>query len=206
MSGIGLLENFLVSVSRDNTIKIWDLKSSQCRQTLFGHDGWIRCVSISINYMVTGGNDNSIIVWDANGWAELGTLAGHTQAIESVKIAPANTTGTISKLAGAVENPSVYLASCSRDGTIKLWDLQRLELVFTFEGHTNWVKDIDFYQGTHLVSCSDDRNIKIWDLASGECISTFLADEKFVNCVTIHPFRNVFASGSISGYAKLWSS
>lgn len=46
-----------------------------------------------------------------------------------------------------VENRTVrdYLASGSRDKTIKIWEVKNSRCVFTLIGHDNWVTDLCFH-------------------------------------------------------------
>ena len=64
-----------------------------------------------------------------------------------------------------------YLASASRDYTIKLWNLDG-SLVHTLTGHTRSVKSVCFSpDGNYLASASGDYTIKLWNL-DGSCVHT----------------------------------
>lgn len=57
------------------------------------------------------------------------------------------------------ENSNQYLASASRDKTIKLWDVKGGRCVFTLKGHDNWVTSVVFHpNGKYLFSTSDDKS------------------------------------------------
>jgi len=57
---------YLVSASRDKTIKIFQLSTGACVLTLVGHDNWVRAVAwhISGKYIISCSDDRSIKVWD----------------------------------------------------------------------------------------------------------------------------------------------
>jgi len=61
-----------------------------------------------------------------------------------------------------------FIASASDDGTVKLWSVTRRKLVRTFEGHSEWVRDVLFIDEDRLVSCADDGTARIWSARTGD--------------------------------------
>ncbi len=61
-----------------------------------------------------------------------------------------------------------FLASASDDGTVKLWSVEFRRLLRTFEGHTDWVRDVLFIDDDRLVSCADDGTARIWSASTGD--------------------------------------
>jgi WD40 repeat protein len=58
-----------------------------------------------------------------------------------------------------------YLASCSRDNTIKLWSLEQQQELITLEGHSDLINSVAFsHDGKYLASGSDDKSIKLWSV------------------------------------------
>lgn len=57
---------YLVSGSRDRTIKIWDVLSGLCIKTMEGHDNWVRSViwHPAGRYVISSSDDKSIRAWD----------------------------------------------------------------------------------------------------------------------------------------------
>ena len=67
-----------------------------------------------------------------------------------------------------------FLASGSRDKTIKIWDGKRGCVVATLIGHDNWVTDLCFHpNGRFLLSTADDKTLRAWDLNTGRCYRKF---------------------------------
>lgn len=83
------------------------------------------------------------------------------------------------------KSPGVYVATGSRDKTIKLWDTLSGQCLRTFVGHDNWIRALVFHPtGKYLLSASDDKTIKLWDLVNGRCTKTIEAHSHFVTCMT----------------------
>jgi len=99
-----------------------------------------------------------------------------------------------------------YLFSCSRDKTIRLYDVNAEKCLYVFEGHDNWVRDILIHpSGKYLISTGDDRSIRGWDLSSGRCLKKLeTVHEKFVNSISINEKLGVLCSASNDLMIKLF--
>src|SRR6185312_13359125 len=61
---VALGEGRLASGSYDKTIKVWDVKSGRCEQTLIGHTDTIRVlVALGEGRVASGSEDNTIKLW-----------------------------------------------------------------------------------------------------------------------------------------------
>ena len=65
--------------SDDNTVKLWDVASGECLQTLEGHSHWVSSVSFSPDgkKLASGSGDNTVKLWDVQSGQCLQTLEGH---------------------------------------------------------------------------------------------------------------------------------
>ncbi|KAG9200689.1 hypothetical protein G6514_006708 [Epicoccum nigrum] len=69
------------------------------------------------------------------------------------------------------QSSTMQLGSGSRDGTIKVWDLETYTCTQDLLGHESPVYCLAFCQGQgSLISVSVDATIKIWDLTLGQCV------------------------------------
>ncbi|KAL8298081.1 hypothetical protein RB601_002746 [Gaeumannomyces tritici] len=191
--------NLLVSASRDTTLKIWDVTTGFCLKTIRGHTAWIRdvCPSFDGRYLLSTGDDSTLRLWDisvSNPENRL-TMVGHDHYVECCALAPPTTYPYLARLAGLKKPPPAtnaaeFMASGSRDKTIKIWD-SRGTCLKTLIGHDNWVRALVFHPGgKYLFSVSDDKSLRCWDLdQDGKCVKTIGGDvhERFVTCLRWAP-------------------
>jgi len=91
------------------------------------------------------------------------------------------------------------LVSCSRDGTVKFWDLTTgyttNTLPNTHDGE--WVKKIIVsFDGSMFSTCSVDQCVKVFDFKTGECIQTLRGHNHVVECIAFsHPSAEEIISG-----------
>jgi len=114
-----LPNGYLISGSRDKTIKVWDLEANQNNGpnnaicTLKGHTGGIRALlSLSNNKLVSASNDKSIKIWDLRTGEWDQNLKGHDKTVSTL---------------GCLEDGLLY--SGSSDETAKIWDLNKNQIV-----------------------------------------------------------------------------
>ncbi|KAL2811993.1 WD40-repeat-containing domain protein [Aspergillus granulosus] len=190
--------NLLVSASRDASLRVWDVTTGFCVKTIQAND-WLRTVSPSIDgkWLVSGGRDQAVTVWDASTAEPKAALLGHENDIQCCVFAPPSSYKYMATLAGhkappPADSTAEFIATGSRDKTIKLWE-SRGRLIKTLTGHDNWVRGLVFHPGgKYLISVSDDKTMRCWDLSQeARCVKTVdSAHERFVTCIRWAPLPN----------------
>lgn len=112
VSGLAFIPShadFLISCSRDQSIRVWDTLSGTCLQTLAqGHTDWVKRVAVSASgaLFATASNDGSIIVWNTeqvlgskanSAGCIVVTLDDHEHQIDCIAWAPLEAARTIDK-------------------------------------------------------------------------------------------------------------
>lgn len=114
----------LISCSRDKTIKLWNLNNGFCIKTFYGHDDWVRRISINNNIFASCGNETNILVWDKNKDHPIQTLAGHEHVVECVEfIISEKSKKLIMEWKKTGLDKVEFLLSGSRDKTLRLWNI-----------------------------------------------------------------------------------
>ncbi len=60
-----VLGDKILTASRDQTIKLWELSTGYVLRTFVGHSDWVKCVAVSLDglYFASSGIDQSILIW-----------------------------------------------------------------------------------------------------------------------------------------------
>ena len=69
-------------------------------------------------------------------------------------------------------NPN-YLATCSYDKTVKLWNIEKRSEIKTFSGHSDsvwWIEYLKEFNLEIIASCSTDNTLRLWNINSLQCV------------------------------------
>uniref|UniRef100_A0A8C9RYX6 Protein HIRA n=1 Tax=Scleropages formosus TaxID=113540 RepID=A0A8C9RYX6_SCLFO len=133
------------------------------------HLACVNCVRWSNNgiYLASGGDDKLVMVWKRAAYIGPSTVFGSSSKLANVEqwrcvTILRNHTGDVMDVAWSPHD--VWLASCSVDNTIVIWNARKFpEIVTLLKGHTGLVKGLTWDPvGKYIASQADDRSLKVW--------------------------------------------
>ncbi|GAA6012326.1 hypothetical protein JCM10207_002805 [Rhodosporidiobolus poonsookiae] len=182
----------LVTGSSDSTLRQWDLTTGQCVQTM------------DILWAISNPLPSSSVLYPASSYSpstadpfassfssasppttprKAASLRRQSSLFESPGAMVAPTTATYADgswevyddFVGSVMFWGYALASGTKDGCVRMWDMRTGQAHRTLVGHTGPVTCLQFDE-YHLISGSLDRSVRIWDLRTGAIADTIRYD------------------------------
>ena len=198
----------LLSASRDASVKLWDLETGFCDHTFNDHADWVRCLAVRQSdggLWASSGNDTVIQVY-ASPKNKIVELRGHEHVVETLAFITEDAlkgTGRENKHTELVRD---YLASGSRDRTVRLWRISQASCIATFKAHENWVRSVLIHpSGNYIISSSDDKSIRIFDIKNNRCLRTLdKAHDHFVTSLDMHSTLPILVSGGVDQAVRCW--
>jgi len=193
--------DFLLSGSKDRTLKCWDLASlgsnstsqspaaPKTKFTEIGHEKDINCIAFAPNDSVfaSASQDKLVKLWTTATMKNRGVLKGHKRGVWSVDFSPVDK----------------CVATASADNTIKVWSVTEFTCLKTFEGHTASVLQVAFVTaGMQLASVGGDGLLKLWTIKTNECVNTFDEHEDKIWAMAICDGEII--TGGADSFLHIW--
>lgn len=181
-------QDYLISGSRDTSIKVWDLRTNECIATRSFHMGSVLCLRVSnlSSWMVSGSSDSTCVIWqDLPNLKVVAQLRGHTSGVLDVCIVQ-----------------DTWIVSASRDGSVRVWDKQSGKEVRQLLGHRGPVNALQEYRSNQVVTASGDCTLKLWDVVTGKCIRTFEGHTQGLACARVD--GRYLYSGGLDTFLRIW--
>ena len=149
----------LASTNVDGAIELWDVSSTDPKRirTLHAHTGRVSRIRFNDDgsKLVSGSYTDvaTALLWDVETGHILTRFIGHTDRVADVDISP----------------DDQWVATASRDFTVRLWDAKSGVELRRFTEHNEDVFCVEFIDdGRQLVSCGGDGLLRFRDIKTAE--------------------------------------
>ena len=217
----------LLSASKDNSLRVWDVRSSTCLAILNGHSAAVtRAIWGGLGLAYSASQDRTIKVWDMTDFRLIRDLRGHahwvnqlacstdfvlrtgpydplqTEETTDIDVQKATAVAKYEKALGRTER----VVSCSDDFTLFLWTPAISETsVARMTGHQQQVTTVAYSPDGHfIVSASFDKSLRLWDGFTGAFLTTLRSHVGEVYQVCWSPDGRMLVSGSKDSTLKVW--
>jgi len=194
--------SILASCSMDHTIRIWDYK--KCEELMSFRDHSHVVDSVVFSHEKADQTLMKYVQKELNGSEQEQEKKVKTTAEKDKSQKEKNDKD---KRESSTPYTPEFLASASRDKTIKIFHISSGALVTEISGHENWVREVIFHpSGKYLLSCADDKTIRVWDLEKNFRCRKIIEDahDPFVTCIDYNMARPMVATGGVDKELKIW--
>ncbi|VDD85261.1 unnamed protein product [Enterobius vermicularis] len=198
-------KHFLLSGSRDRTIRLWKFNCASPVQTFHGHQMAIMGVAAldGIQFFhdvscISGSRDTTLKTWDIS-------TGRNTRTVEHSR-------NVVTHL--IYNKTRNLLAQTSEDKQLKIWDPYNLNLIHGFPTKYHILKHCDVSaDGNYCITSSGGTNgdgceITLYDLRQRKLLREYKGHEETVNCAVFLPQqliqKSLMLSISADGTIKIW--
>ncbi|MCT7952953.1 hypothetical protein NG798_24450 [Ancylothrix sp. C2] len=156
--------NTITYVSKDDSLKLWNISDGMLLATLKGHEDWINSVSFSPNgqNIASASDDKKIRLWDSKGEV-IKILEEHKDKVNRVSFNPKS---------------SKQLASASSDKSVRVWNDAGQEVKPISPHKVNdSVDQVIFSPDGGRIYFASAGNINFWDIKQSKSVKTPLTYE-----------------------------
>lgn len=198
--------DFLISVSTDKTIRMWNLKTNRLQSVFRGHIGDDSAGSylasdlspddslLAVGVMYPEGA--AIRLLDIPSGEILTTLRGHkAERLEALDFSP----------------DGRYLASSSDDGEVIIWDIKKREEIQRFTAwrrenrDRNVISDIEFTpDGKQIAVGCENGWLTLWSAPEGHLLYELEAHDLMVTSISFSEDGQKLLTTGFDGNARLW--
>ncbi len=181
-------ENLAVTSSWDKTVKVWDLDTNTCVQTLSGHSKRIVDLIWQNSFIGTASRDETVCIYDINSGAIISKLEDHEGPVNCIRVLD--------------DNDANLIITGGADGTVCQWDLRTSTITARTEVGTSGITDIGTSNtedsrgsGPMIIASTEDAKIVVIDPRKGSQISKQISDHKETISRLVVRDNLIFSSG-----------
>ena len=202
--------NTIISGSKDNTIKLWNLVTGQLKRTLIGHTGVVNYLSVTTDgkYIVSADSKN-VRIWNLL----TGALIREIKNLEPVSFIKTTQDGKTLVVDGGtqiVKNTKTevdtygYKSSSEVKYIISVFNLNTGVLKNKLVHNESFTSVKISRSGNILVSGNKTGKLNIWNLQNGRLQKTLTGHNSTINSIAISPDEKTIVSTEEDGQIKIW--
>lgn len=223
--------NTMAIVGDDHIVRICDRMSGKVVYKLPAHVDWVRAAQYTPDgiWLVTAGNDHRVVRWSPESAQAIQDITSLEHTIANMAMDPqgrfaafAGFSNVISiidltndKVVTKLEAPSPdirsltispngkMLAAGGRNGTVRLWNLDTMQVMQDMEIHSRRVYDIEFSEDSaKIFTAADDRRIVVTEIVSKQSTEIAKLPAKVMALELVG--NNMMVSGGSDNKIRIW--
>ncbi|MCL2304993.1 MAG: protein kinase, partial [Planctomycetaceae bacterium] len=227
---------WVLTGSRDRTVRLWELPSGRCVRTFSGRDASVDAVYLSRNgrFLLTLLKGNLLRLWD------IGVLCHHSEQLrapvllcqisssEEMSRQQSETFALQEKLKAAIDREDFSTATSfvKEIRNLSSWEIVRRELpweilsqkciretpvdavcLHTLTGHEDIVSTVALsLDGQLAVSAGKDQTIRLWNTLTGKCVKVLTGHQDWIRDIALTWDGRYILSGSWDTTVRVWNT
>jgi WD40 repeat protein len=221
---------WIASASDDRAVRLWRTDTGDCTHAMCAHTDWIRALAFSgdSSLLATAGEDARVLVWDTGTGecrlaisAEIARVLGVAFCGKRNVLCAAGSDGYIylysgeGALIGRLGEHQAWinalvaledgrLASCSDDGTVRFWDVDRRRSIASIDSGSKVNCGVYCAETGTFITGAEDGVVRRWNIHNGECLANVRAALGPIRAISINAAYDVVATSGDDGAIRLW--